>query len=406
MRDQPKSISAFFRSALGAPLRNDRWSWGAINPTTEQLFLRVWEDERKVVDGLPCFLIQAKTWKNTSAGRPERAHQIELMRNGMQAYGVVCVARDISAPRRTIRSFKTDTLLKFGPVIDKTDSVYAVITGETASAAVRDRVRLPAGITEGDVRAALRRLASGESHQFGISTGWDVIYEGNPYPQKAVLGLAAERLAVRPLAPGDFTAGRARQVLTRLGFLPVQKRDREERDEQLDDAAESELRQRTDIGPTVVAKLVRARRGQGVFRRNLEELEMKCRITGLTEGAHLRAGHIKPWRVSSDAEKLDGNNGLLLSPHADHLFDRGSISFSDSGDVLVADALSERVWKIWGISLPRNVGAFRPAQFRYLDYHRRHVFLGQEDERPYQPSTARGRKKRGRQTRGDRKSCS
>src|SRR3954471_5598817 len=106
MRDQPKSISAFFGNVLGAPLRNDRWSWGGINPRTEQLFLRVWEDERKVVDGLPCVLIQAKSWKTGSAGRPERARQIELMRNGMQAYGVVCVAHDVNAPRRTIRSFK------------------------------------------------------------------------------------------------------------------------------------------------------------------------------------------------------------------------------------------------------------------------------------------------------------
>jgi hypothetical protein len=75
---------------------------------------------------------------------------------------------------------------------------------------------------------AAQRLARGESHQFGISTGWDVMYEGKPCQQKAVLGLAAATLAVRPLGPNDFTAGQARRTLARLGFAPVQKRLGEE----------------------------------------------------------------------------------------------------------------------------------------------------------------------------------
>lgn len=378
MPDQQKSISKFFRTTLRAPLRNDRWSWGAVNPATGQLFLRVWDDEREAVDGLPCILIHAKAWQSSSRGRPEREQQIEFMRNGMQAYGVVCVAQDVNASRRTIKSFKTETLLRFAGLVEQTDFVYAIIAGEIATAAVRYRVRIPAGITADDVRAALQRLSLGESHQFGVSTGWDVIHEGKPYPQKAVLGLAAERLAARPLGPNDFTVGEARRILMRLGFPPVQKRSGEEQNYEEDAAAEGEIRQRTDIGPTERANLIRARRGQGVFRQNLELFEKKCRITGLSDRMHLRASHIKPWRASSDAEKLDGNNGLLLSPHVDHLFDRGYISFSDSGDLLVADALKERVLEIWGIPLPRNVGTFRPAQSRYLNYHRRHVFLGRE----------------------------
>jgi predicted restriction endonuclease len=55
-----------------------------------------------------------------------------------------------------------------------------------------------------------------------------------------------------------------------------------------------------------------------------------------TREEHLRASHCKPWRDSSNEERLDGENGLLLRPNADHLFDRGFIGFEDNGDVLVS----------------------------------------------------------------------
>src|SRR5687768_1513924 len=75
------------------------------------------------------------------------------------------------------------------------------------------------------------------------------------------------------------------------------------------------------VGPTFREQLVRARRGQGVFRANVLLREESCRVTHVSEPRHLKASHIKPWRDATDAERLDGANGLLLSPHIDHLFD-------------------------------------------------------------------------------------
>ena len=57
-------------------------------------------------------------------------------------------------------------------------------------------------------------------------------------------------------------------------------------------------------------------------------------MTRVNEPRHLRASHIKPWRDATDVERLDGSNGLLLSPHIDHLFDEGYLMFS-SGQELV-----------------------------------------------------------------------
>jgi len=84
--------------------------------------------------------------------------------------------------------------------------------------------------------------------------------------------------------------------------------------------------------------------------------------TGVTGREHLRASHIKPWRLSSDAEKLDGHNGLLLSPHIDHLFDRGYITFSDAGEVVFSKRLLPEILNHWSIPARLNVGAFSDYQ--------------------------------------------
>ncbi|MEO8675748.1 MAG: HNH endonuclease [Casimicrobiaceae bacterium] len=139
-------------------------------------------------------------------------------------------------------------------------------------------------------------------------------------------------------------------------------------------AAEAQIKDRNDIPSTEVAQLIKARRGQGLYKSRVELIENGCRVTGLRRPEHLVASHIKPWRLSSDAEKLDGNNGLLLSPHIDHLFDRSYISFSNHGRILVSSILTPEVLAKWSIDRDRNVGAFSRDQQIYLDYHRDELF--------------------------------
>ncbi|MFL6604026.1 MAG: HNH endonuclease [Steroidobacteraceae bacterium] len=141
-----------------------------------------------------------------------------------------------------------------------------------------------------------------------------------------------------------------------------------------EDAAEGVIQQRTDIGPAQKADLLKARHGQGVFRANLELNEHSCRITGVLDRRHLWATHIMPWSECDDAQKLDGSNGLLMSPHVAHLFERGYISFLDDGGLLVSQELNPVVLDNWHIQLPLNVGEFRPEQCYFLEYHRHQVF--------------------------------
>ena len=128
------------------------------------------------------------------------------------------------------------------------------------------------------------------------------------------------------------------------------------------------------IGPTFRDQLTRARRGQGVFRANVLLRESACRVTRVDEPRHLKASHIKPWRDATDAERLDGSNGFLLSPHVDHLFDEGYITFSASQSLIIVPEVRDKLLDAWGIDADVRVGEFSREQNAYLDYHRTNVF--------------------------------
>lgn len=83
-------------------------------------------------------------------------------------------------------------------------------------------------------------------------------------------------------------------------------------------------------------EIIRARRGQGLFKQRVMRIEKCCRITGVDNISHLLASHFKPWRDSSNNERLNGENRLLLTPSIDHLFDRGFIGFENSGKLIIS----------------------------------------------------------------------
>jgi predicted restriction endonuclease len=67
-----------------------------------------------------------------------------------------------------------------------------------------------------------------------------------------------------------------------------------------------------------------------------------CAVVGCTASSVLRASHIKPWSKSSDQERLDAANGLLLTANLDALFNDGLITFEADGNMLVSDRLSHK----------------------------------------------------------------
>lgn len=85
---------------------------------------------------------------------------------------------------------------------------------------------IPTGITQDDVRKALSDFEAGVDHEFGPSTFYDLVHNDRRYPPKAILGLAARRIAGKTLRPNEFSGGEASEcfsILRNLGFTIVPK---------------------------------------------------------------------------------------------------------------------------------------------------------------------------------------
>lgn len=131
------------------------------------------------------------------------------------------------------------------------------------------------------------------------------------------------------------------------------------------------------LPPTEKEQIIKSRKGQGLFRNRVAELEKWCRVTHVDRPEHLIASHIKPWRVSDNKERLDGENGLFLTPSIDHLFGNGFISFKDSGDLIVSPVAHRLSLNRMGLHAEAvvNVGPFAKGQSTYLEYHRDCILL-------------------------------
>lgn len=118
-------------------------------------------------------------------------------------------------------------------------------------------------------------------------------------------------------------------------------------------------------------QLAKARLGQGLFRSRVMLVDPRCRVTGIEDTRLLIASHIKPWRESDNAERINGFNGIMLSPHIDTLFDERLITFEDDGQIRVHPSLSNQVLDRWSISKTTTVEKFRHEQLPFLAHHRR-----------------------------------
>ena len=134
------------------------------------------------------------------------------------------------------------------------------------------------------------------------------------------------------------------------------------------------------LGDTEAEQLMRRRIGQDRFRAALLDYwGQHCPLSGITESAMLRASHIIPWaKCSSDAQRLDVHNGLLLAAHWDAAFDAGLVSFSDDGSVLIDATISDAARAVLGD--PPNLRGLTMKHKQNLAWHRE--FFGFETSDP------------------------
>ena len=155
----------------------------------------------------------------------------------------------------------------------------------------------------------------------------------------------------------------------RIGaYIPLQK------DLSLQNSIMTDPLARYDIIPpnsTERQGLVTSRVGQGAYRKSIiHRWEYKCAVTGFNKLDILIASHIVPWSDSNDNERLDVDNGLLLSPTYDALFDRHLISFENSGKIILSNTIDIKAYERIGLSGNEKINNLSQYNYSYLNRHR------------------------------------
>jgi 5-methylcytosine-specific restriction protein A len=120
--------------------------------------------------------------------------------------------------------------------------------------------------------------------------------------------------------------------------------------------------------------LVTSRVGQGAYRKKvIVRWDCKCAVTGFDNLNVLIASHILPWSAASDEQRVDTNNGILLSPTYDALFDKHLISFENSGKIILSDSIKTEAFKKVGVTGNERIQNLSEYNHNYLDHHREHL---------------------------------
>ena len=157
-----------------------------------------------------------------------------------------------------------------------------------------------------------------------------------------------------------------RFILERVG----RDETRAEGDRYVNPRQPTAFRHQTKPSTTERKGLVTSRVGQGYYRQEiLQRFERKCAVTGVNSEELLIASHIVPWRDSDEFERLDVNNGILLSPTYDALFDKHLISFEDDGQIVLSGNSSLNLFSALGVSGNERIKVFEGMK-PYLLRHR------------------------------------
>ena len=139
----------------------------------------------------------------------------------------------------------------------------------------------------------------------------------------------------------------------------------------------SKIEKDITLSKTEKEAIVKARIGQGLYRdKLLKKYSDGCIITHINIPEVLIASHIKPWSVSSNSERTNGENGFILSATYDRLFDRGLISFENDGKILLSNMITTDNAKKLELENGRTYDIkFNPGMKDFLAYHRDIIFI-------------------------------
>lgn len=130
---------------------------------------------------------------------------------------------------------------------------------------------------------------------------------------------------------------------------------------------------------TEVERIIKQRVGQDTFRQaQLDYWGGACAVTGINLPEVLRASHAKPWaECATDEERLNVYNGFLLSANLDALFDRGLVSFAESGELVCSKRLEASHCSILQLTSNQKLRWVAPEHGQFLSWHRERIFKGE-----------------------------
>lgn len=137
---------------------------------------------------------------------------------------------------------------------------------------------------------------------------------------------------------------------------------------------ENLLKQDGLVTDTEKERMVKIRIGQSKFKQKLVLRECKCALCGVIDANLLIGSHIKPWRDATNEERLDVNNGLLLCPNHDSVFDKGYITFDENGQLIVSNQLDE-ITKMFMNVNPKFKLHVTDNMKGYLQWHFENIFI-------------------------------
>lgn len=140
----------------------------------------------------------------------------------------------------------------------------------------------------------------------------------------------------------------------------------------LNQVSESEYEYGNTILPNMTERsgLVTSRIGQGAYRKRvIHRWEYQCAVTKFDKLEILIASHIVPWSQSTDEERLDVHNGILLSPTFDALFDKYLITFDKDGKIVLSNKIEKEAFEKIKITGKEKIENLSKYNLNYLEKH-------------------------------------
>jgi len=128
------------------------------------------------------------------------------------------------------------------------------------------------------------------------------------------------------------------------------------------------------IAETELEAKAKLRLGQQKFRKDTLELwKYKCALCDINLSELLRASHSKPWKDSTNGERLDQYNGVLLCCNHDALYDKGLITFDGKGSLHISSKICAENYMTYGLDKRANI-QMHSENKEYFNWHKKFIY--------------------------------